>query len=73
MIWCCKNCVAPKRYPGCHDHCPTCEKNVNGSCKSYKNCQKWLTRYRYRQRQINAYAKRVLPVYYAQQEKNENG
>lgn len=20
--WCCKNCVAPKRYPGCHDHCP---------------------------------------------------
>ena len=22
MIWCCKDCVAPKRYPGCHDHCP---------------------------------------------------
>lgn len=21
MIWCCKECVAPKRYPGCHDHC----------------------------------------------------
>ena len=18
----CKGCVAPKRYPGCHDHCP---------------------------------------------------
>lgn len=18
----CINCVAPKRYPGCHDHCP---------------------------------------------------
>ena len=22
MIWCCKDCVAPKRYPGCHDRCP---------------------------------------------------
>ena len=22
MIWCCKDCVSPKRYPGCHDHCP---------------------------------------------------
>lgn len=21
-IKCCKDCVAPKRYPGCHDHCP---------------------------------------------------
>jgi len=21
-IECCRNCVAPKRYPGCHDHCP---------------------------------------------------
>jgi hypothetical protein len=20
-IKCCKDCVAPKRYPGCHDHC----------------------------------------------------
>lgn len=22
MITCCRNCVPPKRYPGCHDHCP---------------------------------------------------
>jgi hypothetical protein len=22
MIWCCKECVAPKRHPGCHDRCP---------------------------------------------------
>lgn len=22
MIWCCKDCVAPKRHPGCHDRCP---------------------------------------------------
>ena len=21
-IKCCNGCVAPKRYPGCHDHCP---------------------------------------------------
>ena len=21
-IKCCKGCVAPKRYPGCHDRCP---------------------------------------------------
>lgn len=21
-ITCCKDCKAPKRYPGCHDHCP---------------------------------------------------
>lgn len=22
MIWCCKDCVAPKRRPGCHGSCP---------------------------------------------------
>ena len=22
MIKCCKGCIAPKRHPGCHDHCP---------------------------------------------------
>lgn len=21
-ISCCHGCMAPKRYPGCHDHCP---------------------------------------------------
>ena len=21
-IICCKSCVAPKRHPGCHGHCP---------------------------------------------------
>lgn len=21
-IKCCKDCIAPKRYPGCHDVCP---------------------------------------------------
>lgn len=22
IIKCCNGCVAPKRHPGCHDHCP---------------------------------------------------
>lgn len=22
IIKCCHHCVAPKRHPGCHDHCP---------------------------------------------------
>ena len=22
IIKCCMDCVAPKRYPGCHDRCP---------------------------------------------------
>lgn len=21
-IKCCHGCIAPKRYPGCHNHCP---------------------------------------------------
>ena len=21
MILCCKECIPPKRHPGCHDHC----------------------------------------------------
>ena len=25
-IKCCKGCVAPKRYPGCHDRCPEYKK-----------------------------------------------
>lgn len=26
-IKCCKGCVAPKRYPGCHDRCPEYKKD----------------------------------------------
>ena len=25
-IKCCKGCVAPKRHPGCHGHCPEYKK-----------------------------------------------
>lgn len=52
-------------YP---DPCLACINNINGSCQLYKRCPKWLTRYRYRQKQINAYAKKVLPAYNAKKE-----
>lgn len=55
-------------YP---DPCLNCEKNNEGnSCGRYRHCDKWIARYRYRQRQINAYAEKVLPAYYA---KKKNG
>lgn len=52
-------------YP---DPCLKCEKNNGGTCNRYNKCYKWLTRYMYRQKQINAYAKKVLPAYYAKKE-----
>ena len=52
--------------------CVKCEHNNGGSCSKYKSCQPWLTRYRYRQKQINAYAKKVMPEYEAKlKEKQE--
>ena len=41
--------------------CDKCKNNKNNNCTSFRSCQKWLKRYRYRQKQINAYAKKVLP------------
>ena len=41
--------------------CVKCPQKDN--CTSFRRCQPWLTRYRYRQAQINAYAKKVLPDY----------
>ncbi len=57
-----------REYP---NPCDKCEKKDN--CKHFKNCNAWLTRYRYRQKQINAYAKKVLPAYYASLEKGGDG
>lgn len=54
------------KYPS---PCDKCKNDVNGTCNRYKECSKWLTRYRYRQIQINAYAKKVLPAYYAAKER----
>ena len=39
--------------------CDKCEHDLNGSCKFYRTCGAWLMRYRYRQKQINAYAERI--------------
>ena len=50
-----------REYPSPCDKCP---KDGTKSCH-YIKCQPWLTRYRYKQKQINAYAKKVLPAYYA--------
>ena len=36
--------------------CDKCQHDKNGACSIYDRCEKWLTRYRYRQKQINAYA-----------------
>lgn len=51
-------------YP---DPCKGCKRE--NSCNYYQKCQKWRTRYLYRQKQINAYAKRVLPDYEERQQK----
>ena len=48
--------------------CDKCEKNSHQRC-NYRTCDKWLTRYFYRQKQINAYAKKVLPDYDERQRK----
>ena len=45
-----------KNYP---DPCKGCR---NKTCNYYA-CQPWLTRFRYRQKLINGYAKKVLPDY----------
>lgn len=48
--------------------CDTCPKNETG-CRMYRKCDKWRARYLYRQKQINAYAKKVLPGYYERMQK----
>lgn len=49
--------------------CEKCVNDKNGSCTYFRTCGKWLTRYRYRQKQINAYANKVLPGFYERQQK----
>ena len=53
-------------YP---DPCKKCERKNN--CTRYMSCDPWLTRYRYRQKQINAYAKKVMPEYEARQKEKQ--
>ena len=49
--------------------CDKCRHDINGSCAKYKNCARWLKRYHYRQKQINAYAQKVIPEYFAKKQK----
>lgn len=52
-------------YPMPCDHC---DKNNHRLC-NYRDCAPWKIRYLYRQKQINAYAKKVLPDYDERQRK----
>ena len=45
--------------------CDTCQEGKE--CRHGYGCAQWQIRYRYRQKQINAYAKKVLPDYYERQ------
>ena len=56
-------------YPNPCDECPNDGKT---SC-FYKTCVSWRTRYLYKQEQINAYAEKVLPAYYASLKKGGDG
>lgn len=47
--------------------CDNCEQSED--CRQYRRCQKWRTRYLYKQKQINGYAKKVLPDYEERQRK----
>ncbi len=40
-------------YP---DPCVKCRNNKNNNCTKFRHCQRWLARYRHRQKQINCYA-----------------
>ena len=58
-----------REYPS---PCINCPKEGTKACR-FKACSQWITRYRYRQKQINAYAKKVLPAYYASLEGGDGG
>ena len=51
-IKCCKNCVAPKRKPGCHDHCPEylAEKAQEEQKKAQDNLKRKVSSDIYNQR-----------------------
>lgn len=40
-ITCCNNCVAPKRYPGCHDKCPEYKEQRAEFDKEKEAERKW--------------------------------
>ncbi len=44
-------------YP---DPCQGCGRMTKDSCMYFRNCEQWLKRYRYRQKQINGFARKYL-------------
>lgn len=54
-IKCCYGCVAPKRYPGCHDHCPDriAEKAEDDRLKAIAAAKKKINNDIYNQRAIH--------------------
>ena len=56
-------------YPSPCDNCP---KDGTKRC-DFRKCAPWEIRYRYRQKQINAYARKVLPAYYASLKGGDGG
>lgn len=56
--------------PNYPNPCDKCERSEN--CTRYKDCQPWKARYLYRQKQINAYAKKHLPDYEERKRKGVN-
>ena len=53
------------KYP---NPCEKCKNNKNNNCTSFRRCQSWLARYRYRQKRINGYAKIHLQGYEEQRD-----
>ena len=49
--------MSKRKTPNYPSPCIKCAHNKN--CTRYRVCQPWLTRYLYRQKQINAYAKNL--------------
>lgn len=45
MIKCCKDCVPPKRYPGCHDRCQEYleEKRIHDEIKQKRYEENQIT------------------------------
>ena len=52
--------MSKRKMPNYPSPCIKCAHNKN--CTRYRICQPWLTRYFYRQKQINAFAKKVLSI-----------
>lgn len=55
IIKCCRYCIAPKRHPGCHDHCPeyAAEKAEHERCKANDDSRRKTQNGIYAQRSIN--------------------